>query len=261
MNIPVSVVIPYFCNQKTILDAIISINSQIYSPEEIIIVDDGSTDNSLDYLYSIAKDNLIPIVILAAELNSGPATARNMGWEIATQTYVAFLDADDTWDPYKLYYQYEYLKLNPNTCLIGHLVQFRNRTPSTNILCDYPAVVHAKVISKYSMLFKNPFLTPSVVVKKDTPFRFKSGKRYAEDINLWLNIAFSGRRVVKLNVCLAFIHKPVYGSSGLSASLLNMEKGELENYFELFREKKITFILLLSASAFSIAKFMKRLVF
>ena len=110
------------------------------------------------------------------------------------------------------------------------------------------------------MLFKNSFNTPTVMLKRDTLFRFKDGKRCAEDLLLWQQIASSGLKVVRMEIPLAYVHKHLYGSGGLSAHLWKMECGELGNFLTLFRSGDINSLLYFTATIFSISKFIKRLI-
>ncbi|PSN17733.1 hypothetical protein C7271_16175 [filamentous cyanobacterium CCP5] len=89
-----SVVIPCYNAERWILHALESVASQTFSPREIIVIDDGSTDHSLQYL----QNSSIPTAILQTQ-NLGPASARNAGIAEAKGDWVAFLDADDWWQP------------------------------------------------------------------------------------------------------------------------------------------------------------------
>jgi glycosyltransferase involved in cell wall biosynthesis len=88
----VSCVVPVFNGEKYLAEAIGSVLAQTYSPIEIIVVDDGSTDSSPEILARFAGD-----VTIVRQQNAGPAAARNRGIANAKGEYVAFLDADDTW--------------------------------------------------------------------------------------------------------------------------------------------------------------------
>lgn len=90
----ISVIIPVFNKEATIGRAIESVLNQDFSEFELLIVDDGSTDRSLDVINSI-QDNRIRII---RKENGGVSSARNMGIRNARCEYVTFLDADDEWD-------------------------------------------------------------------------------------------------------------------------------------------------------------------
>ena len=88
-----SVVIPVFNVEKYLPECLDSVLNQKYENIEIIAIDDGSTDNSLNILKKYAKENS-NITVLSQE-NSGPSVARNKGVKYAKGKYVHFLDADD----------------------------------------------------------------------------------------------------------------------------------------------------------------------
>jgi glycosyltransferase involved in cell wall biosynthesis len=92
-----SVIIPTYNRLNFLTNAIDSIRGQNYDGYEIIVVDDGSTDGTSDYLVSVSKE-----VKWLRQENKGPAAARNLGTAKATGAYIAFLDSDDVWLPWVL---------------------------------------------------------------------------------------------------------------------------------------------------------------
>lgn len=108
-NIEVSVIIPTYNRKNTLKRAIDSVLNQTYKNFEIIIVDDCSTDGTLEYITELygALENLIYI---RNDKNLGPSASRNVGALHASGTYLAFQDSDDEWLPHKLERQMEALK-------------------------------------------------------------------------------------------------------------------------------------------------------
>ncbi|MCL2332290.1 MAG: glycosyltransferase [Actinomycetia bacterium] len=92
-----SLVVPLFNKEQTIRSCLESIQAQTISSLEILVIDDGSTDNSAAIVEEFARDDTR--VVLIREPNGGPASARNIGLETAIGTYVCFLDADDRLAP------------------------------------------------------------------------------------------------------------------------------------------------------------------
>ena len=121
--LPVSVIIPCYRCAVTIERAVDSVLNQTQVPEEIILVDDFSDDGSatISYLKNLKqKYQKFNIQILSLEKNQGPGSARNEAWKIASQPYIAFLDADDSWYPNKLELQYSWMKSHPEVLLTAH---------------------------------------------------------------------------------------------------------------------------------------------
>lgn len=92
----VSVVIPLYNKGKHIERALISVYSQTCRPLEVIVVDDGSTDDGTEKVLRYVDTHG---VVLVKQGNSGPGPARNAGLNAASGKYIAFLDADDEWLP------------------------------------------------------------------------------------------------------------------------------------------------------------------
>ncbi len=92
----VSIITPNYNSEKYLADTVQSVLNQTFEDWEWIIVDDGSTDQSLDYLQSIQDKR---IKILKTPKNSGAAVARNLALEEAQARFITFLDSDDLWKP------------------------------------------------------------------------------------------------------------------------------------------------------------------
>lgn len=253
---PVSVIIPCYRCVQTIERAIDSIYNQKLLPREVILVDDFSDDGTLSFLYELQRRYLSDwIKIIELPENLGSASARNLGWEVATQDYIAFLDSDDSWHPEKISIQYSFMKENLNLSLTGHACKVINPNQVKQALVS--SVFNNT--SRLKLLFSNKFPTPSVMLKRELPQRFPEGQRYSEDYNLWLNIVFSGEKCARSDSELTYLHKATYGDSGLSSNLSMMQKGEIENYKELYKRRHINLMLFLAVSSFSHLKYLRRL--
>jgi glycosyltransferase involved in cell wall biosynthesis len=93
----ISCIVPVYNGARYLPEALDSIAAQTYRPVEIIVVDDGSTDDSARIAQQYGAQ-----IRLHSQANAGPATARNHGTRLATGEFLAFLDADDLWHPTKL---------------------------------------------------------------------------------------------------------------------------------------------------------------
>lgn len=99
----VSIVIPCFNAERYIAQTLSSAIHQNYRPFEILIVDDGSSDNSVSIIkQKIDEHPDVKITLIRQLFNQGPAAARNVGIESSSGKYIAFLDSDDIWKPNKL---------------------------------------------------------------------------------------------------------------------------------------------------------------
>jgi glycosyltransferase involved in cell wall biosynthesis len=254
---PVSVIIPCFRCESTIRRAIDSVVRQTYPAAEIILVDDDSGDGTIDILNQYGEKYPGQVKVVSLSKNKGAGSARNIGWAIATQSYIAFLDADDSWHVDKLRIQCAHMMSNPKTILCGHKWTMVAAGEGVRDLSQGWAFTQ---ISPHLALFKNPFATSTIMVTRDLPFRFEEGMRNAEDLLLWLRILFAGFTAARLEIPLGFVYKPLYGSGGLSRDLWKMERGELACLENLFREGLLSRSLFYLSALFSVLKYLKRLV-
>ena len=92
-----------------------------------------------------------------------------------------------------------------------------------------------RIVGRRRLLHNNPFPTPSVMLRRDIPFRFNEDFRRVEDFLLWAQIAHSGYRCAKINQVLGYLHKPGYGAGGLSGDVAAMRQAGREVGDELQR--------------------------
>ena len=257
LSVPVSVVVPCFRCAQTIERAVASVAAQTTLPSELILVDDASPDDTRIVLQDLLRrypSGWIRLVLL--DQNEGAGSARNAGWAMAIQPYVAFLDSDDAWHPKKIEIQYAYMHAHPNVLLCGHGYRQlpQKKLPDWQVLES-----GAHHVSKWALMRSNQFVTPSVMLRSDISHRFVEKQRYMEDHMLWLKIICSGGRVVKLNTELAAIYKEPFGVAGLSAQVWLMERGDLGNYRRLYRDNLIRGYQLAALSLYSVLKYVRRL--
>ncbi len=225
-------------------------------PAEIILIDDASGDDTVEVLRSIKESNPSLIKIISHKNNQGVSVARNTGWDLSTQPYIAFLDADDAWHRRKIETQYTFMSHHPDIVMSGH--GHIKLKPDDACLDWSTGKTNAKPISKLAILISNRFITPSIMIKRDIPFRFSVGKRYMEDHLLWAQIICAGWPVVKMSSKLAAIFKFPYGISGLSAQVDAMSTAEKENFIQLYRERAISQFVMCLLLILSSLKLLKR---
>lgn len=252
---PVSVVIPCFRCGPTIGRAVASVAVQTQKPAEVLLVDDASGDETSFVLQQIVSGYSGWVKVLELAHNQGPSAARNAGWEAATQPYLAFLDADDSWHPEKIRIQYGFMRDNPDIDVSGHRCLW---VRADETLPQVPDKVRITKISVLDLVFGTRLSTPTIMLKRHIPFRFEVNKRYAEDVHLWRQVVCASSRLVRIESPLAYMHKAPYGVSGLSAELWSMEKGDLNSLLSLYNAKHISGMLLALGSTFSLAKYLKR---
>lgn len=258
--VPVSVVIPCYKSGATIERAVRSVQKQWCLPQEIILVDDASGDGSLSTLRELAVDStVVPVRVIALDRNLGAASARNVGWNLAQGDYIAFLDSDDAWLPSKIQIQYGYMQQHPAVHATGHLHLVATIDDSLPEVATLSAV-SARQIGRWEILLRNPFITPSMMVRRKLGLRFREGRRFMEDHLLWQEMVLSGLSVERLALPLAVIHKASFGESGLSAQLVSMQRGDLENYRVLREAGYTSGAIAMFLRCYSRIKFLRRLM-
>lgn len=252
----VSVVIPTFNSAGYIERTINAVQNQTVVPNEIIVVDDCSSDSTLKVVLQ-AFDRLELRTAKAVRLtsNSGPGVARNTGWNLATSEYVAFLDADDSWHPKKLEIQLAIMESTAWASFSGH----RYLVDETGFPPDFQlASTRTREVALGSFLVRNLFCTPSVMIRRSVELRFSEDREMAEDYLLWLELLTTGARAVLIDSPLVCLHKPAYGESGLSSQLRRMERKDLRALALLRRTDRLSWFTYFAASVFSLLKFARR---
>lgn len=260
-HLPISVVIPCYQSSETVERALASVLNQSALPEEIILIDDASHDGTFEKLLALQKQFCTSkIIIDVLETNSGPGEARNRAWSLASQPWLAFLDADDAWCQNKLQVQWDWIKNHPDATLVGH--QTREISPDqfdTAYLKQSDTFTEGKKIYFADMLIANRFFTRTVMVRKDIPYRFQS-RQYTEDYLLWLEVVLSGTPAYVLNQTLAMSFRPEFSTGGYSGQLWKHEQRELRSWFYLYQKQKISLLALLVALPWSFFKFLRRVL-
>lgn len=115
-SVLISVIIPVYNGAAFLAEALASVRDQAYTPLEIIVIDDGSTDQTAQIVQMLGDD-----IRYLYQQNQGPAAARNAGLAVAQGELIAFLDADDLWPADKLAQQLPWLTATPDTAIVwGH---------------------------------------------------------------------------------------------------------------------------------------------
>ena len=256
----ISVIIPIYNASQTIERCLQSVLDQSYKAEyQIIVVNDGSTDNSLQIVESFIQKYHLSNIQIINKNNGGVSSARNAGMNAAKGNFIAFLDADDAWLPKKISQQINVFKNDPNVVLVGTAI-------NGIILKRYFFKTFSKmtVITLNNLLFKNFLCTSTVVMKKELLQNvglFDENLKYSEDRNYFIRIAFN-HKCILLNENLVNYGngKRGFESSGLSANLKEMERGELNNLRYAYKNLDVSFFSYSIAVTFSILKYLRRII-
>jgi len=237
-NINFTVVIPLFNKAKHILRTLESVAWQKYPAAEIIIIDDGSTDESV----SIVNNANIKNVRLVQQTNQGVSAARNHGVELASHEYIAFLDADDQWLPLFLdevarlvvkfpqaqFFGTRYQIVESENNYVDAKIKLENINPNGVILDDY-----FNVASQGDL----PFTMSSMVIQRslfDSIGGFPLDEPIGEDQDLFCRVA--------LNAPIAYspnIHSLYYKDVENQASKSNIPSKECGFSVRLTKEANI----------------------
>jgi glycosyltransferase involved in cell wall biosynthesis len=180
----VSAIIPTYNRMEAVRRAIESVLAQTYAEIEIIVVDDGSMDETRDVAASYGHS-----IKYLYQRNQGPAVARNTGILAVKGQLLAFLDSDDLWAPDKVERQVDVFMKNPSCfiCATGHkVVDGDGNVINTTVLGSYELA-----LIKKGELYKNFFATPTVMMRVecflDVGF-FDPHLHFAEDWDMWLRV-------------------------------------------------------------------------
>lgn len=224
----VSVIIPLYNAAEFVGETIESVLAQTYKKWELIIVDDCSTDHSVDVV-KFYSQKYSKIRLIESENNAGgPATPRNIGMQNAEGEFIAFLDADDIWDSMKLEVQVDFMKKQEEIFIIGTNAEtfperYKNKLylrKDVHISLDY-------------LLKTNKFITSSVLIRSEfvsTLGYFDEDKRAVavEDYDYWL------RFLMYKSDCGYVINKPLVKYRIHSQNIsLNKEKSGIGHYDRL----------------------------
>lgn len=185
-NIPlVSVVIPAYNVEKFIRETVMSALAQSYQNVEVIVVNDGSTDDTQAILASI-KDSRLKVLNTK---NSGVSAARNLGIEQSAGEWVAFLDGDDLWITEKLEKQMSFVSEDVAWSHTDSIFVGKNQV-GTVCASDLSEMAQGEAFDK--LLICNTITTSTVIAKKSLLMRaglFRTDLASLEDWDLWLKMA------------------------------------------------------------------------
>ncbi|HOO28956.1 MAG TPA: glycosyltransferase family 2 protein [Lachnospiraceae bacterium] len=205
----VSVIIPVYNAAKCISDTVQSVRSQTYTNWELILVDDGSTDRSVEIMQEFANDD---IRLIRTDGGKSAALARNRGIMEAKGRYLAFLDADDLWNPDKLEQQVAFMKRE------AVAFSFTGYEFADEEGVGVQKIVKVPAKLKYGAALKNTTIFTSTVMfdlKKISREAVMMPNVASEDTATWWKILKNGYTAYGLNESLTLYRR---GSGTLSSN-------------------------------------------
>lgn len=200
----VSVLCANYNNGRYLPDLIDSIHQSTVRPQELIIVDDGSTDHSLELLDSYSHIDYLKVVSLPANL--GIAHALNVGLLHATCKYIMRIDTDDYVDHTRIEKQYDYLEKHPEADLVGsNVTYFENGTGKLINHSNFP--IGADRIARRYMRGENGVLHGSVMIRKSlfAEISYNESLSVSVDYDLFARMIRKGYTMHNLNESLTYV--------------------------------------------------------
>lgn len=245
----ITVIIPVYNSSKTLQKALDSVYFQTVRPNKILIINDGSTDNSEEICINWKNQHTDIELELYNIQNGGASNARNVGIRKTSSSLIAFLDADDSWTFDKIAKQISVL--NDKTAKLCNLICTGSNLRSVD------NKIHA--VSKNKLLVRNIVVTSSVLVRSEIikKYYFDTTLKRSEDYNLWLKIAVNDKGIVIINSPLVN-YSFDYSPDKLSRNQKEFQMDELKNLSSLYKAKYLNFFEYLFAIFFSEFKYIIR---
>jgi glycosyltransferase involved in cell wall biosynthesis len=195
MKVKISIILPTYNGVKYIKKSIESVLSQSFSNWELLVINDGSTDNTENFIKEYTNKDF-RIIYFKNENNLGIQKTLNKGLKEAKGDYIARIDDDDQWiNKDKLKMQIEFLDNNPNYVLIGTgaiVVDENDKELYKYLLSEDDKAIKSRILSK------NCFIHSSVMFRKDIALKLggyseDKNVKHIEDYDLWLRLGVIGK--------------------------------------------------------------------
>lgn len=238
----ISVVIPLYNKEQSIASTLQTVLKQTYQDFEIVIVNDGSTDYSVEEVAKV----LDPRIRLIHQSNAGVSAARNRGIEEARGEYIAFLDADDIWKPDYLKNQYELTLKYPECSVFACNYEFKDtqRKVTSTIIRKLSFKGVDGILSNYfevASCSHPPLWTSAVMVKKSAiqsingfPIGIKSG----EDLLTWARLAVQEKIAYSKKTLSIFCESKSFTDKSKAEMRYGSEEFVLQALLDLYNKKE-----------------------
>ena len=194
----ISVIIPLYNKEKSITTTLESVLAQTYTDYEVVVVDDGSTDNSANIVRKLSNEKIRFI----SQPNGGVSAARNTGIMAAKGEYVAFLDADDLWAPNYFETLAALIEDFPEAGLysLGYVEIDGNEIPKSNSVTT--TIERGMITQPWNKKYR--VWTGSVAAKKERMIKiglFDTRMTHGEDIDMWWRLMLDGGLAIDSTCC------------------------------------------------------------
>ena len=249
----ISVIVPAYNAEQTVLETILSLQWQTFSDFELIVINDGSTDRTLDQLNTIRD---VRLKVFSYE-NAGVSIARNRGFQHATGDFITFIDADDLWTPDKLELQLAALERCPQAGVAYSKTYFMDEPGKTFHVNNVPLPegdVYAKLLTKNFLLSpgSNPLIRRQAI---ESVNGFDSNFTHGEDWDLYLRLA-SQWKFVAVQQPQVFYRQ---SSRSASSQVEVMERNSLKVIEKAFQAAPLTLKPLKKQSLANLYQFLAHL--
>ena len=238
----ISVVIPLYNKEKSIASTLQTVLNQTFTDYEIVIVNDGSTDNSVTEVEKVQDDR----IRLIHQQNAGVSAARNRGIEEAKGELIAFLYADDEWKPEYLATQYHLFQKYPECSVFACNYEFRDVSGKVTptLIHKLPFVGEDGILSNYfevASCSHPPICSISVMVKKQVMQAiggFPVGVKSGEDLLTWARLAYKYKIAFSRRVCACYILPDKLGNQSRDSHIKDIKQvpdfigGEIDSFYK-----------------------------
>lgn len=200
-----SVVIPLYNKEHYIEETLNSVLKQTYQDYEIVVVDDGSTDQSFNAAGKVVSDK----IRLVTQKNQGVAVARNTGIENAQGEYIAFLDADDAWDEHYLETIDEIVEKYQESDIF--VTAYRVDMGNGKVNLSTQLTPETGCLPSYWLTLKKGYdfvWTSATVIRRQALFNaglFKPGEKIGQDLDMWARVARNNPKVAySSRICVTY---------------------------------------------------------
>ena len=214
----VSVIVPAYGHRDYVLETLNSVFAQSFNDFEVIVVNDGSPDDTAQVLKPLRDTKRIRYF---EQPNGGQASARNRGLAEARGAYIAFLDDDDLWPRNKLAWQVSVLRKHPDLNMIAGNSAFFHHAPSSFRARKAPTFV----VTFESLFLRNPISSPGQTLIRASALKTLGGFNAeiwgADDLDLWMRLSRIGKIQMHSRIALLYRCHPGNASKARARMLRN----------------------------------------